>query len=144
MRHPRRNEVFRDVGSEEHTPDDADFIELTSAFPFDSESALLLCSDGLSDQVPSPQIRAAVERNAGNPEVAVRELIEAANRAGGKDNVTVLVVEGEQFTAPPPPPRPRPRSARGSRARCLFARRVPGWPPPSAGSRGPCGSPRRW
>src|ERR1017187_4209997 len=28
--HPRRNEVFRDVGSEEHTPDDADFIEVQS------------------------------------------------------------------------------------------------------------------
>src|ERR1051326_1981076 len=28
MRHPRRNEVYRDVGSEEHTPDDADFIEV--------------------------------------------------------------------------------------------------------------------
>src|SRR5581483_5225015 len=27
MRHPRRNEVYRDVGSEEHTPDDDDFIE---------------------------------------------------------------------------------------------------------------------
>ena len=26
MRHPRRNEVFRDVGSEEHSPDDANFI----------------------------------------------------------------------------------------------------------------------
>jgi serine/threonine protein phosphatase PrpC len=99
MRHPRRNEVFRDVGSEEHTPDDADFIELT-AVAFDSESALLLCSDGLSDQVPSAEIRASVERHAGNPEAAVNELIAAANRAGGKDNVTVLVVEGEQFTQP--------------------------------------------
>ena len=99
MSHPRRNEVFRDVGSEEHTPDDADFIEVQS-LPFDSDSALLLCSDGLSDQVPSAQIRAAVERHAGNPQDAVSELIAAANRAGGKDNVTVLVVEGEQFTAP--------------------------------------------
>ncbi len=99
MRHPRRNEVFRDVGSQEHTPDDADFIEL-QRFAFDPDSALLLCSDGLSDQVPSAEIRASVERNAGNPEAAVRELIAAANRAGGKDNVTVLVVEGEQFTAP--------------------------------------------
>jgi serine/threonine protein phosphatase PrpC len=97
MHHPRRNEVFRDVGSEEHTPGDADFIELKN-IGFDSESALVLCSDGLSDQVPSAQIRAAVERNAGNPEGAVRELIAAANGAGGKDNVTVLVVEGEQFT----------------------------------------------
>jgi serine/threonine protein phosphatase PrpC len=115
MHHPRRNEVFRDVGSEEHTPADADFIELTT-LPFDSESALLLCSDGLSDQIPSPQIRAAVERNAGNPEVAVRELIEAANRAGGKDNVTVLIVEGEQFTAPPPPVPETPPSPWVSRA----------------------------
>jgi len=35
--------------------------------------------------------------NAGHPGGAVHELIEAANRAGGKDNVSVLVVEGEQF-----------------------------------------------
>ena len=98
MHHPRRNEVFRDVGSEEHAPGDADFIEVKS-FGFDGESALVLCSDGLSDQVPAGQIRSAVERNAGNPEVAVRELIALANGAGGKDNVTVLVVEGEQFTA---------------------------------------------
>jgi len=42
MRHPRRNEVFRDVGSEEHEPDDANFIEI-QRIPFDAESALLLC-----------------------------------------------------------------------------------------------------
>jgi hypothetical protein len=54
----------------------------------------------LSDQVASGEIRETVERNAGNPEAAVKELIAAANRAGGKDNVTVLVVEGENFTAP--------------------------------------------
>ena len=51
MRHPRRNEVFRDVGSEEHAPDDANFIDI-ERLPFDAETALLLCSDGLSDQVP--------------------------------------------------------------------------------------------
>jgi len=68
--------------------------------PFESDSALLLCSDGLSDQVASQEIREAVERNAGNPEAAVRELIGAANAAGGKDNVTVVLVEGEGFTAP--------------------------------------------
>jgi len=119
MRHPRRNEVFRDVGSEEHTPDDPDFIEVQS-FPFDSESALLLCSDGLSDQVPAADIRAAVERHAGNPEGTVRELIAAANRAGGKDNVTVLVVEGEQFTATAVPAAVAARSPWISRA-LLFA-----------------------
>jgi len=96
MRHPRRNEVYRDVGSQEHAPDDPDFIELLS-IPFEPDSALLLCSDGLSDQVTSAEILRTVLANAGHPGGAVHELIEAANRAGGKDNVTVLVVEGEQF-----------------------------------------------
>src|SRR3984885_1415576 len=98
MRHPRRNEVYRDVGSEEHEPDDADFIEVLR-IPFEPDSALLLCSDGLSDQVTSGEILRTVTANAGHPYGAVHELIDAANREGGKDNVTVLVVEGEQFAA---------------------------------------------
>ncbi len=100
MRHPRRNEVFRDVGSEQHAPDDANFIDVFSE-PFDSETALLLCSDGLSDQVTSEEMRRMVESNAGYPDRAARELIEAANAAGGKDNVTVVLVEGERFKASP-------------------------------------------
>jgi serine/threonine protein phosphatase PrpC len=109
MRHPRRNEVFRDVGSEEHAPDDPDFIEI-QRIPFEPDAALLLCSDGLSDLITSYEIRSALERNAGNPDGAVRELIEAANLAGGKDNVTVLAIEGERFAAGPPPVE---RSGRG-------------------------------
>jgi parallel beta-helix repeat protein len=101
MRHPRRNEVYRDVGSEEHSPDDPGFIEVQTIV-FEPGSALVLCSDGLSDQVPSSAIRDAVGRHAGDPDAAVRELIAKANAAGGKDNVTVLVVEGERFIAPAP------------------------------------------
>lgn len=99
MRHPRRNEVFRDVGSEEHAPDDERFIEVIR-FAFEPDSALLLCSDGLSDLVASDAILRTVERHAQNPERGAAELIGAANRAGGKDNITVVLVEGEQFTAP--------------------------------------------
>src|SRR5215472_15449989 len=69
MKHPRRNEVYRDVGSEEHAPDDPDFIELRR-IAFEPDSALLLCSDGLSDQVTSSVIRETVERNALRPETA--------------------------------------------------------------------------
>ena len=79
MRHPRRNEVYRDVGTEEHTPDDPEFIELIR-IPFEDDSALLLCSDGLSDQVTSNEILRAVTSHAGNPEAAIEELIEAANQ----------------------------------------------------------------
>ena len=58
MRHPRRNEVYRDVGSEPHASGDADFIEIR-AVAFEPDAALVLCSDGLSDLVPSSRHRAA-------------------------------------------------------------------------------------
>src|SRR6185436_8134165 len=48
MRHPRRNEVYRDVGSDPHQPDDADFVDACE-IAFVPDAALLLCSDGLTD-----------------------------------------------------------------------------------------------
>jgi PPM family protein phosphatase len=102
MAHPRRNEVYRDLGSEYHEPDDPDFIEIVR-MQFPPTGALLLCSDGLSDQVTSSEILDIVEQYAGRPEQAVEALIEAANRAGGKDNVSVVLVEAPEFarrTAP--------------------------------------------
>jgi serine/threonine protein phosphatase PrpC len=99
MRHPRRNEVFRDVGSERHTPADVDFVEIVKA-PLERDAALILCSDGLSDLVTSGEMLAIASRHAGQPESVVRELIAQANRAGGKDNVTVVYVEGPAFAQP--------------------------------------------
>lgn len=96
MRHPRRNEIFRDVGSGPHEPDDASWIDVLEV-PFGPEGALLLCSDGLSDMVPSQDILRTVAANAGSPRAAVRALIERANAAGGKDNVSAVLVEGERF-----------------------------------------------
>jgi hypothetical protein len=49
--------------------------------------------------VASRDILAIVERHAGNPRAMVDELIDAANAAGGKDNVSVVVAEGERFAA---------------------------------------------
>ena len=96
MRHPRRNEVYRDVGSEFHDRRDRDFIDIRE-LPFEPDAALLLCSDGLTDLVESVTIATTVGKNAGNPDAAVRDLIAAANAAGGKDNVTVVYAEGETF-----------------------------------------------
>ena len=98
MRHPRRNEVYRDVGSEEHAPDDPDFVEISTA-EFPSAAALLLCSDGLSDLITSTQILGIAEQGAGDPVAIVQALIDAANNAGGKDNITVVYVEGDRFAA---------------------------------------------
>ena len=96
MRHPRCNEVYRDVGSEEHRSGDDGFID-TFTVPFEVDSALVICSDGLSDLVKAETIRQRVEAYAGHPYEVTRALIEAANDAGGKDNVTAVYVEGSRF-----------------------------------------------
>lgn len=96
MRHPRRNEIFRDVGSAPHEPDEEGFIDVTS-IAFEPDAALLLCSDGLSDLVTSQAILSTVESHADDPLAAVEELIAQANAAGGKDNISVVLVEGERF-----------------------------------------------
>jgi PPM family protein phosphatase len=98
MRHPRRNEVFRDVGSQLHKPDDADFIEYLQ-IPFDQDAAYILCSDGLSDMLASKEMQRIVLDNAGSPKDSVHQLIEKANAAGGKDNISVIVIEAEGFAA---------------------------------------------
>jgi len=98
MRHPRRNEVYRDVGSDLHEPEDPDFIDVHE-IPFEPDAALLLCSDGLTDLIDSSSIHKIVDRLAGQPHQVVNALIEAANEAGGKDNVSVVYVEGEQFAS---------------------------------------------
>ena len=59
----------------------------------------LLCSDGLTDLVESASINRIVTQLAGRPHDVVNALIEAANDAGGKDNVTVVYVEGKLFAA---------------------------------------------
>jgi serine/threonine protein phosphatase PrpC len=52
---------------------------------------LLLCSDGLTDMVTNDQIVATL-RAESEPEAACMKLLEQANRAGGLDNITVLIV----------------------------------------------------
>ena len=65
MLHPRRNEVFRDVGTRPHDAGDDGFIEIRRCH-FKPDAAFLLCSDGLSDLLPSAAIRDIVERYDGD------------------------------------------------------------------------------
>jgi serine/threonine protein phosphatase PrpC len=96
MHHPRRNEVFRDVGSYPHSPDDPRFIEL-KRFRFRPDAALLLCSDGLSDLVISAEMIQIMERYDGDATRIAQLLVEAANTAGGRDNISVIFVPGPEF-----------------------------------------------
>jgi len=84
--HPRRHVVTRALG----TGDDAepDFWML----PVESGDRLLICSDGLTSEVSDAHIY-TILNSTERPQDAVQGLIQAALRSGGRDNITVLVVD---------------------------------------------------
>lgn len=96
MRHPRRHEVFRDLGSAPRDKDEDEFVEIVVE-SFETDSAILLCSDGLTDMISSAAIEQVVRRHAGRPQEVADALVSAANEAGGRDNVTVVYAEGPGF-----------------------------------------------
>jgi len=98
MAHPRRNEVFRDVGSAPHDPDDPRFIDVYKV-RVEPDSALLLCSDGLTDALRGQEIESIIRESAGDRAQVARRLIDRAIE-DGKDNVSVVYVEGPEFAKP--------------------------------------------
>ena len=83
---PRRHIITRVLGpSGEYTPD------MQTLVPYHGDR-LLLCSDGLTDELQDSQI-AHVLRSVADPDEAARRLVEQANQHGGRDNVTVVVVD---------------------------------------------------
>lgn len=92
MRHPQRNIISQDVGSRELSYDDQDYIEVATFDINTKATQLLLCSDGLCDMVMSYQMQSLLETDI-TTEEKVKALIEAANIAGGKDNITVIVID---------------------------------------------------
>jgi PPM family protein phosphatase len=84
--HPHRNVLTRSVGTEPEVDVDVEDVPLIDA------DRLLLCSDGLTGMVTEPQIQAILEA-APDPQDAADRLIKAANRAGGIDNTTVVILD---------------------------------------------------
>jgi PPM family protein phosphatase len=89
--HPHRNVVTRVVGTEPEIPVDDQAVALLEG------DRVLLCSDGLTGMLTEEQIQAILETTE-DPQQAADRLIRAANRAGGVDNITAVVLnvqEGE-------------------------------------------------
>ena len=91
MNHPERNLINRLVGDTFHKVDDEDFIE-AATFPLLPNSTLLLCSDGLCDMLMSADIASVLKQNLPQKD-KVKELIRLANNKGGKDNITVVLID---------------------------------------------------
>jgi protein phosphatase len=97
--HPHRNVLTRSIGTEPEVVVDENDVPLIDG------DRLLLCSDGLTGMVTEPQIQAILETTP-DPQEASDRLITAANRAGGIDNITVVVLDihegAEEADADPP------------------------------------------
>ena len=123
MAHPRRNEVFRDVGSSPRSAEEEDFIEVRQC-ELSGDAAMLLCSDGLSDHLTSHHIHAIAERYSGDAAQMAYSLVDAANQAGGRDNITVVFVAGPAFRGRSAATRPRLGATRIRPRRRVWSGRV--------------------
>jgi PPM family protein phosphatase len=85
--HPQRSVITRAVGTEPDVDVDTFTIEPEEGDLF------LICSDGLTDMVDDGTIIEAIERHRDDLDEAANALVGAANRVGGEDNITVLLVE---------------------------------------------------
>ncbi len=85
--HPRRGMLTRSVGVAPQVEVDELHLSLQP------DDRLILCSDGLSGMISDDAIRSI--GGSGTVEAAAWALVEAANQAGGHDNITVVVVDVE-------------------------------------------------
>jgi protein phosphatase len=91
--HPRRNIVTRALGIEPTVRVDTWLVPMVHGDRF------ILCSDGLVDEVHDDEI-AAIALGADTPQAAADQLVAKANANGGRDNVTVVVVDVLQGVDP--------------------------------------------
>ena len=86
--HPLRNVVTRALGGKPDLEVDVQSLELRA------NDRLLLCSDGLTSMVNDDEILRILLAGEGGVE-QVEELVEAANRGGGEDNTTTILLRTE-------------------------------------------------
>ena len=84
--HPQRNVIYRTIGDKGEVD-----VEVSSHL-LDEGEYLLLCSDGLTGMVEDRVIHQII-LDAQVPQAACDKLIDAANAAGGDDNITAIIIQ---------------------------------------------------
>ncbi len=88
-KHPKRNVITRALGTEDEVLPDVFSVDFT----FETDHYLLLCTDGLTNAVEIEEIQKIIQETE-DIEAACNALIDKANERGGKDNITVLILQG--------------------------------------------------
>jgi protein phosphatase len=106
--HPHRNVLLRSLGTEADVEVDEQDVGLLDG------DRVILCSDGLTNMITEDQLL-AIGGAAPTPQDAADRLVRAANRAGGIDNITVVVLDVRTEEGDPPPVAPPARAPRSWR-----------------------------
>jgi serine/threonine protein phosphatase PrpC len=85
--HPQRSVITRAIGTDPDVDVDVFAVQTRPGDLF------MLCSDGLTSMVADGEILEILERDRGDLQRAGRALVDAANREGGEDNITVVLFE---------------------------------------------------
>ena len=83
--HPQKNQITRALGVESEVQVDYNEFDLQKG------DKLLLCTDGLTNSCTEEQILKLV--NANSAKQACNKLVSQANKSGGHDNITAIVIE---------------------------------------------------
>ena len=86
LRAPNRNVITRAIGARPTVQPELTPVEMAT------DDLMLLCSDGLTGMLADDEIAALLADADEDLETTAAALVEAANKAGGKDNVTVVLV----------------------------------------------------
>ena len=84
--HPNKNIITRALGTDDTVRPDCFEVKVEPG------DVLLLCSDGLTNMVEDSQIEKIVKENKEDMKLAGEKLVQQANEAGGKDNISVILV----------------------------------------------------
>ena len=83
LNHPNRNLITRALGTDVILKVDMNIVSY-------SGETVLLCSDGLTNMLSDEQM-AEIMKNSGSYETAIENMIQLANKKGGRDNITVII-----------------------------------------------------
>jgi serine/threonine protein phosphatase PrpC len=89
-RHPLRNVITKAVGARDAI--DLDVLE----HDLEPGDVVMLCSDGLHGMVNDQEIAKILTSSPGSLEETSARLVDAANEAGGRDNVTVVLLRRKE------------------------------------------------
>ena len=84
--HPDKNIITRALGASEEV--DIDFFDVQ----LEEKNRILLCSDGLSNMIADEQIQEIIQSSE-DIEQSGRQLVATANTNGGRDNISVILIE---------------------------------------------------